>query len=320
MVSIIIPNYNKANFIQKTIQSVIAQTHENWEAIIVDDGSTDQSIEIIKQYCKQDKRFRLFERNRQPKGGSTCRNIGLKNAQGNYTMFLDSDDILTPNCLSNRLNHIKQNPDHHFLVFSGGTFYRNIGDSNSQWIPSQGNHAKQFLAHILPWNISLPIWKTSFLKRLNGFDETFPRLQDVELHTRALLQPGVKYKIIGGAPDFYYRIDEKRKLKAPYQFVETFIKAVELYSSKMKQIIKVRNDKAPLFKALNGTFQSAYLTAQVQYDLGNISAEERNRLFDRVKSFHNPKGLFTLYIKGLQNGIHRIKGYNWLGKKVLAGR
>lgn len=285
----------------------------------MDDGSNDQSITIVENYCKQDRRFQLIMRDRLPKGGSTCRNIGLKNARGEYVIFLDADDVLIGSCLANRLEHFRHYPDHHFLVFSGGTFYTRIGDSDSQWIPPHGSHLKQFLAHTLPWNISLPIWNTSFLKRLDGFDEAYPRLQDVELHSRALLQEGIKYRVIGGVPDFYYRIDEDRKLKAPYQFVEMFIRAVELYTTKIALSIASNKEAKVLLKALNGTYQSAYLTAQIQCDLGNISKDERNRLFDCIRTFHQPNGLFKFYILGLVKGLHRFKGYNRLAKKLFSG-
>ncbi len=318
MISIIIPSFNKDKYLSLTLDSLTDQTYQKWEALIVDDGSTDNSIGIIEAYCRADKRFRLIKRTSQNKGGSVCRNIGLRHAHGTYCIFLDADDILTPHCLKNRLKQFELWPDCHFLVSSGGTFYHKVGDSQSKWIPeSDANHLKQFISHTLPWQTSAPIWCTSYIKDIGGFDETYPRLQDVEFHTRALLQSGVSYKIIGGEPDYYYRIDEERKLNAPHQLVETFIKAVELYTSKMKAFIEKRKDKVQLLKALNGTYQAAYLTAQVQYDLGNITVDERKQLFEQIIRFHHTKGLFKLYIKGLRLGIHKLKGYNWLMKKLL---
>ena len=319
MISIIIPSFNKAQYISETLDSLLHQTYTNWEAVVVDDGSTDNSIKIIEAYCKKDNRIKLFQRQRLPKGGSTCRNIGVENSQGEYNVFLDADDVLVSKSLENRVNQFKRFSDNDFLVFSGGTFYKTVGDSDSKWIPPSGIHLQQFLSHTLPWNISLPIWRKSFLQDLGGFDEAYPRLQDVELHTRALMAENVKYKVIAGEPDFYYRIDEERKLKSPFSFVETFIKAVKLYTIKMHLLIEPRSNKKTLLKALNGTYQSAYLTAQVQYDLGNINKEERNKLFDMVSRFHQPKGLFKIYVKGLTLGIHKIKGYNRVFKKLLSG-
>jgi glycosyltransferase involved in cell wall biosynthesis len=132
---------------------------------VVDDGSTNHSIQLIETYSKNDTRFKLIQRNRLPKGGSTCRNIGLEKSKGEYLIFLDSDDLSTPSCLNNRLDFYVKNPKEDFMVFSGATFFKQIGDSNSKWIPPERNLLKKFLSHILPWNISLPIWKTSFLKK-----------------------------------------------------------------------------------------------------------------------------------------------------------
>ncbi len=319
MVSIIIPNYNKAAYISETLDSLINQTYSDWEAIIIDDGSIDNSTEIIELYTQKESRFRFIKRNRLPKGGSTCRNIGLENAKGDTIIFLDSDDILIPSCLENRVNQLNKRNKNHFLVFSGGTFYKNPGDSASKWIPPLRNHLQKFLLHTLPWHTTSVIWKKDFLKLLKGFDEAFPRLQDVELHTRALLFPDIQYRIIGGEPDFYYRIDEDRKLKSPFLFVESFISGVHLYTSNMTNIINANkpHQKTKLIKVLNGTYQAAYLTAQTQYDFGNITKAERNKLFLEIENFHHPKGLFKLYVQGLTIGIHKIKGYNWLSKKTL---
>jgi glycosyltransferase involved in cell wall biosynthesis len=318
LVSIVIPNYNKSRFIAETLESILNQKHQNWEVFVVDDGSTDHSIQVIETYSKNDTRFKLIQRNRLPKGGSTCRNIGLEKSKGEYLIFLDSDDLLTPSCLKNRLDFYMKNPNLDFMVFSGGTFFKQPGDSHSKWIATENNHLNRFLSHNLPWQTSMPIWKTSFLKKLGGFDEAYPRLQDVELHTRVLLESNVKYKIIKCEEvDFFYRIDEKRKLKSPYNFLETFINAVEIYCAKMGDIINMREDKSNLFKALNGTYQAAFISVQVQYDVKAISKEERKKLFEQIAQFQKPKGLFILYIQGLKLGIHKIKGYNWLFRKTL---
>jgi glycosyltransferase involved in cell wall biosynthesis len=92
-VSIIIPNYNGALFLPDALNSVLAQTISDWECIIIDDGSTDDSIKVIKKYTARDKRFRLIK---LPHGGvSIARNAGLDVARGEYIAFLDSDDCFT---------------------------------------------------------------------------------------------------------------------------------------------------------------------------------------------------------------------------------
>ena len=89
------PNYNCEKFIEETISSVLAQTYENWELLIVDDCSTDSSVEIIKNYCKNDDRIKLFI-NERNSGAASSRNWALREATGKWIAFLDSDDIWFP--------------------------------------------------------------------------------------------------------------------------------------------------------------------------------------------------------------------------------
>lgn len=92
LVSIITPMYNSEKFIEATIKSVIGQTYKNWEMIIVDDCSTDNSINIVKPYVENDSRIKYI-RSESNKGVSNARNIALREAQGQFIAFLDSDDI-----------------------------------------------------------------------------------------------------------------------------------------------------------------------------------------------------------------------------------
>ena len=81
LVSIIIPTFNRAHLIGETLDSILAQTYTHWECLITDDGSTDNSIEIIQEYVTKDTRFKLFTRPaNRPKGANACRNIGLEKA------------------------------------------------------------------------------------------------------------------------------------------------------------------------------------------------------------------------------------------------
>jgi glycosyltransferase involved in cell wall biosynthesis len=107
-ISIIIPTYNRAHLIGETLDSVLAQTYPHWECLIIDDGSTDNSIEVIQAYTKQDKRMKLFTRPaHRMKGANACRNIGLENAVGEYIVFFDSDDLMTPDHLQVKVDGIR---------------------------------------------------------------------------------------------------------------------------------------------------------------------------------------------------------------------
>lgn len=94
LISVIIPLYNAAKFIAETLDSVLVQTYVNWECIVVDDGSTDNSAYIVLGYCNKDKRITYHK---QLNGGpSKARNIGLTLSKGDYIQYLDADDVLLP--------------------------------------------------------------------------------------------------------------------------------------------------------------------------------------------------------------------------------
>ena len=103
LISVVIPAYNAEQFLDETLESVLSQTYENWECIIVNDGSTDNTEEIAKKWCEKDTRFRYFYK--ENSGTSDTRNLGIKKARGEYIAFLDADDLYMPNfldvCLEN---------------------------------------------------------------------------------------------------------------------------------------------------------------------------------------------------------------------------
>ncbi|GAL81815.1 glycosyltransferase [Algibacter lectus] len=121
LVSIIIPTYNRLNIIEVALTSVLNQSYHNWECIIVDDRSTDNSFEKVSEYIEHDKRFSILKRPvNSVKGASSCRNIGLFNAKGDYVVFLDSDDCMINTCLENRILEFENNKNSDFLVFPMG--------------------------------------------------------------------------------------------------------------------------------------------------------------------------------------------------------
>lgn len=95
LISIIIPTYNRAHVIGETLNSIITQSYENWECIIVDDGSNDNTKTILEGYLSKDSRFQYYSRPiNRPKGANACRNYGYEKSKGNYIQWFDSDDIM----------------------------------------------------------------------------------------------------------------------------------------------------------------------------------------------------------------------------------
>lgn len=118
LVSIITPSFQSERFIEEAMLSAISQTYQNWEMIIVDDLSTDGSIDIISNYCEKDKRIKLV-RSEENVGPAAARNKGIKLAKGRYIAFLDSDDIWLSNKLEVQVSFMEENN----LPFTFSSYY-----------------------------------------------------------------------------------------------------------------------------------------------------------------------------------------------------
>ncbi|GHU02627.1 hypothetical protein FACS1894147_04910 [Spirochaetia bacterium] len=108
LISIITPNYNSEAFIEATIESVLAQTYQNWEMLIVDDCSTDGSYDIALRYAENDKRISVH-RMEENTGAALARDKGIELAAGEYIAFLDSDDMWLPEKLEKQLAFMQKN-------------------------------------------------------------------------------------------------------------------------------------------------------------------------------------------------------------------
>ena len=107
LVSVIVPCYNQAQFLNETLESVFLQTYTNWECIIVNDGSLDNTEEIAKEWIERDQRFHYFSK--ENGGLSSARNFGLDKSNGKYIQFLDSDDCLDTRKIELSINEIQNN-------------------------------------------------------------------------------------------------------------------------------------------------------------------------------------------------------------------
>jgi len=213
LVSIIIPTYNRVDFIPETINSIIQQTYSNWEAIIVDDGSDAENFLTIQKIVEQDSRIQLHKRFKETKGASVCRNIGLKLATGKYTLFLDSDDLLAPNCLEVRVKLMDSNPTIDFGVFQSVVFKENIKGKTVLWnIDTNEDDLLRFLRKDALWQTTSPLYKTSSLLNIGGFDENLIIWQDYELHTRTIYSDLEYRKFLDLAPDFYIRHHQRESI------------------------------------------------------------------------------------------------------------
>ncbi len=117
LVSVIMPTYNYAQFISDAIESVINQTWEIWEMLIVDDGSTDNTKSVVQSYVSKDSRIRYFALGQNSGRAAVARNYGISNSKGKYIAFLDSDDMWKPTKIEKQIE-LLENDDNIFLVYS----------------------------------------------------------------------------------------------------------------------------------------------------------------------------------------------------------
>ena len=313
IISIIVPSYNKELYITETLRSVINQTYANWELIIIDDVSTDTTSELVNAIKQTDSRI-AFHVNDVNKGANFSRNFGLTIAKGKFIIFLDADDILEKTCLEQRLKHI-ENSNLDFAVFTMQVFFKKIGDSNSIWKPNSKKPLNDFLKHNLPWQTMQPIWKKEFLVNLRGFNENFTRMQDVELHTRALLVKDVLFKQIVNSPDCYYRIDEHRIELNAYQFMNRWVDSAFIYA-KCFDFLDIKQKKY-----LIGTIYEVFLQTIYRLKTASLTSNEFDDLENKLlhTEFHLSKwNLFLFSISKFYNlKLPRIPGINKVIKNLL---
>lgn len=207
IVSIITPSYNRADLIGETAESIFAQTYPHWEWFIVDDGSTDNSWQLLQDFAAADSRVKILQRNRAPKGACACRNIAVENCIGDYVMFLDTDDVLAPYCLEQRVLQMQENDDCDFVIFPMMMFEKKLDDLNVIWnVDNEMNDLKRILIGDAVCQGTGPLWKKSSFKKVGMWREDLHLWQDAELHIRSMLWP-IKYvKRLDLLPDVYLRI------------------------------------------------------------------------------------------------------------------
>ena len=209
--SIIMPVFNHPEELKTMIDSILANTYQGWELLAVDDGSEEEAVSVLRKYEQQDGRVHFISRNRSPKGASTCRNIGFEAAQGEFVIFFDSDDYITPFCLEQRVKELQNNPEYDFVVFRSGTYSGNRFHTEA----SKMNFGYQiyeddieaFCSRTLPFVAVNNIYRrSSLLQRGIQWDTNLLSLQDAQFNLECILS-GMRYCYSSCPSDYGYRIN-----------------------------------------------------------------------------------------------------------------
>jgi len=212
-ISVIIPNYNRGDLLGETLGSLVSQDYQEWEAIVVDDGSDDNSEDIVKTFIQQDRRISFYKRERMPSGAPVCRNIGISHAKGRFLIFLDSDDLLKSFALSQRAAIILKEPDYDFWVFPILMFRKDPQKANVLWNVDNGKQdLHRFLILDAPWQTSGPVWRKEAVEKIGGFTEGLACWQDVDFHLKALTSGLKGKKFYQEQPDILYRQHETQSV------------------------------------------------------------------------------------------------------------
>lgn len=189
LISIIIPTFNRAHLIIETLVSIQKQTYVNWECLIIDDGSSDNTISMLSDFLKYDNRFTYIRRPKnRPKGPSSCRNYGFDLSQGSFVQFFDSDDIMHPNHLEEKIIAIEEAD---FVVCKlkefTGTFCEDFFlNDNVPNIVEVENIFESFVTGSFPMMMVAPMWKKESLEPYLPIREDMHILEDHDLYARAL--------------------------------------------------------------------------------------------------------------------------------------
>lgn len=207
--SIVMPVYNDASSVKKMIDSILANDYKDYELIIVDDGSEKDTLTMLNGYARSDVRIRIMQRERAPKGAPTCRNIGFDAASGEYIVFFDSDDYVTPDCLATRVKELDEHPELDFIVFRSGICHNDTfsiqPDMGIYGYPIWKDDLASFASRWLPFVVWNNIYRTGSLREKGiRWDEQLLSLQDADFNV-ATLVAGMTYAYSGAAPNYGYR-------------------------------------------------------------------------------------------------------------------
>lgn len=293
-VSVIIPTYNRAHLVGRAIRSVLDQTYQDFELIVVDDGSTDNTYEMVKGF--NDPRIRYI-RHEQNKGSAAARNTGINATQGKYMAFQDSDDEWLPEKLEKQMRIFEKAPAQVGVVYTG--FYLIKGD-RKWYVPdanikiTEGNIYKELLKRNFVGTPAVVLRKVCF-EKVGMFEERLPSLEDWELFIR-----------ISKYYEFVF-IDEP--------LLNAFFSPGSVSTDKDAPL---KAYKLILEKHIHTLKKNRYLLANMQYSVGHLLCQAGNMcegkeyLLQALKS--NPLNIkymvaaFTsLFGKGAYANVCRLK-------------
>lgn len=277
-ISIVVPCYNQAKYLSDALDSVLIQTYQNWECIIVNDGSLDNTEEIVNKYRNIDGRFKyIYQENR---GVSSARNNAISIAIGDYILPLDGDDKIDRTYIEKAILYFRQNPKTK-LVYCKAYFF---GELNKEWNLPKYDYEK------LIWNNCIfcsAIFRRSDFCNTSGYNENMKLgYEDWDFWLTFLNREDIVHRI--EEPLFFYRIKSKsRNVFAATNCIDLYKQIyrnhIDIYQPYAEQIIFLQDSKTiDLLNQINLLdLQIKQIYNSRAYRLGNFLLGKWNNLFKK---------------------------------------
>jgi GT2 family glycosyltransferase len=277
-VSIIIPCYNGEPFISETLESVQMQTFRDWEAIVVNDGSTDNSAKVIGEFCANDSRINIIEQKNQGLAGA--RNAGLALSKGEFVNFLDADDLLMPNMLNQMVEKLKKNKL--AGAVNCGWIFTDPEVKDLSWVNFGRHEGHLFdkLAHSNPFPCHAILLRREILEKVGDFDCSLKHCHDWDLWLR-VARAGVSFSCFR-EPLVIYRMTPGSLSRNPITFYEA---EREIILRGHKSDKRVKQPKAEFSEGCKCLMQESILQRLIN-NVGFAIAQgddiQASRLFERT--------------------------------------
>ncbi len=259
LISVIIPCYNYASFLTDALNSVLAQTYSNWECIVIDDGSKDNTAIVTKSFVDKDERFRYVYQQNQ--GISAARNAGLEISTGTYIQFLDADDMLPPQKFELQLGVFSKMHDAD-IVYGDALFFHNDNptvfftdrdgrESKTRHLKASGRGAEMVRRLCINNFIdtAAPLVKRSLIKKIGPFVAAYPIYQDWHYWFRCAAAGALFIYQPGEGMNYYYRFGHTSAMSNKKQMVNDGIRIRRFMVRYLPFTLKLYNSYR-LFKLL----------------------------------------------------------------------
>lgn len=282
LVSILIPLYNSEAYVVETLDSCINQTYRNIEIIVVDDGSSDNSLRIVQDYAKNHSQVKVYT---QPNGGACkARNLAFEKSSGEYIMYLDADDLMSENKIQNQINSLIEYNDHLIVATCPFEEFETV-------LPENKEKRSHYRDYDNPTDLLVEMWgkgsmfpvtcymiHREMVALVGDWDERLRKNQDGDYFSRVLMK--ARFVCFCGESCFYYRRGHI-SISTTNKNSQEKLSSVLLTYEKQLAILKIRNDKA-VRKAMARNFSLIANSAEYNSDLYLRAIKNINELNEKL--------------------------------------